>query len=171
MVARTASDLRRWVRELRSLIVTVTPPDVHGQGLEASIRDLSSVLEGRGIGVELSCQDSGLSEPEEVLAYRVAQEAVRNVVKHSRATQVRISTLVRDGAGGRRELVLEVVDDGVGFDPAAPVRSRGSVGLELLTATVTSEGGELTVSSAPGSGATVSLVLPLATTHAVGSIR
>jgi signal transduction histidine kinase len=157
LLDRTAVDLRRWVRELRSLIVTVTPPALHRQGLAASLRDLVSVLEGRGVRVEVAAEEAlGLTAATEILAYRVTQEAVRNIVRHAEATEVRIVAAVRS-----RQLVLSVADDGRGFDPAVDHRDKGSVGLELLTAVVASHGGALDVVSRPGHGTTLTLHLPV----------
>ncbi|MCU1693894.1 MAG: Histidine kinase [Frankiales bacterium] len=156
-VDRTARDLRRWVRELRSLIVTVTPPALHDLGLGPALTDLVAVLEGRGTRVELDVDGvPPLEEADEVLAFRVAQEAVRNVVRHAAAARVQVSAGVRDGA-----LVLAVADDGRGFDRAALPRGRGSVGLELLTAVVAAQGGSVDVASAPGAGTTLTLRLPV----------
>ena len=74
-LADTAGSLRQWVRELRSLIVTVTPPALHSEGLRATLTDLVATLEARGIEVELDVQVSdALTETAESLVYRVAQE-------------------------------------------------------------------------------------------------
>ena len=54
----TAGSLRQWVRELRSLIVTVTPPALHSEGLQATLTDLVATLEARGIEVELDVRVS-----------------------------------------------------------------------------------------------------------------
>ena len=57
----------------------------------------------------------------EVAAYRIAQEAVNNALRHGKASQIRISLLQIKG-----ETILEVMDNGVGFDPSSFARSRGS---------------------------------------------
>lgn len=155
-LADTAGSLRQWVRELRSLIVTVTPPALHTEGLRAALTDLVATLEARGIAVELDVRvGDGLTETAESLVYRVAQEAVRNVVRHARATAVQLSVVEEN-----RWLQLQVSDDGQGFDPSASSRSRGSVGLDLLAALVQQRGGKLRVESAAGHGTTVTLRLP-----------
>lgn len=152
----TASSLRQWVRELRSLIVTVTPPALHTEGLRPALTDLVATLEARGISVELDIRvDDALTETAESLVYRVAQEAVRNVVRHARAEKVQLSVVEENGW-----LQLQVSDDGQGFDPSASSRSRGSVGLDLLAALVQQRGGRLRVESAAGHGTTVTLRLP-----------
>ena len=154
---RTAIELRRWVRELRSLIVTITPPALHDQGLGAALSDLASTLEARGVSVEVQVADDlDLDEATESLVYRVAQEAVRNVVRHAEASRVRLS--VRNDAGTLR---VEVADDGRGIDPAATsARRRGSVGLELLRALVAENDGTLVVGPSTGGGTTLMMELP-----------
>jgi signal transduction histidine kinase len=154
---RTAVDLRRWVRELRSLVVTITPPVLHEQGLGASLSDLASTLEARGISVHVEVPaDLDLDEATEALLYRVAQEGVRNVVRHAEATRVQLC--LRHTSG---RLQLEVADDGRGMDPAATAaRRRGSVGLELLRALVAEHDGTLVVGPAAGGGTTLLMELP-----------
>ncbi|MCU1596042.1 MAG: two-component sensor histidine kinase, partial [Frankiales bacterium] len=142
LLRSTAGDLRRWVRELRSLVVTITPPALRAQGLATSLTDLAATLELRSIAVEVEVGELGVvSQPAESLVYRTAQEAVRNVVRHAAATTAHVR-LERSGS----MLVLDVTDDGRGLrDAAASARGRGSVGLELLTGLAHTQGGSLTV--------------------------
>jgi signal transduction histidine kinase len=159
-----AADLRRWVRELRSLVVTITPPALHAQGLGAALADLASTLEGRGIDVTVDVEDvDGIDEASETLLYRAAQEAVRNIAKHAEATEVTLTVARRTEPTGRSEqLVLTVRDDGRGFDAVAhSPRRHGSVGLELLTGLVASQGGAMRVDAEPGSGTTLVVQLPV----------
>jgi signal transduction histidine kinase len=155
--SHTAVELRRWVRELRSLVVTITPPALHEQGLGASLSDLASNLEARGISVQVEAPpDLDLDETTESLVYRVAQEGVRNVVRHAAANRVQLRVQQQNG-----RLQLEVSDDGRGFDPAASgARGRGSVGLELLRGLVAEHDGTLTVGSTSGGGTTLMMELP-----------
>ena len=167
----TASDLRRWVRELRSLIVTVTPPALHAQGLPSSLADLLAGLESRGIEVTLAANGvGGLPQDVEALAYRVAQEAVRNIVRHADAGRGGVTLRVDPDRSGAT-LRLVVTDDGCGFDPAAVSRRHGSVGLELLSSVVAAQGGELAITSAPATGTTVELTVRFATAVTVSEAR
>jgi signal transduction histidine kinase len=159
VMAATATDLRRWVRELRSLVVTITPPQLHVQGLATSLVDLAATLEVRGLTVTVDIDVTATEQLDatiETLVYRAAQEAVRNIVRHADAGSVTLS-LARaassDSAGRDQVLVLRVRDDGRGFDTgSSEARGRGSVGLELLAGLVASHGGTLTVEAAPGQG-------------------
>jgi signal transduction histidine kinase len=163
----TAADLRRWVRELRSLVVTITPPQLHVQGLAATLADLAATLEVRGISVTVAVSGTEqLDEATETLVYRAAQEAVRNIVRHADARAVSLTVArAEPGSAGRREssLVLRVRDDGCGFETGtSEARSRGSVGLELLSGLASSHGGTLTLDASPGKGTELVLRLPVA---------
>jgi signal transduction histidine kinase len=152
-----AADLRRWVRELRSLVVTIVPPALHAQGLQPSLTDLAATMEGRGIAVTVDADDVGLlDETTEALVYRAAQEGVRNVVRHAEATTVLLSVLRRG-----EEVVLTVRDDGRGrAETSRDARRRGSVGLDLLGRLVAAQGGRLAVDDVPGGGTELVVVLP-----------
>jgi len=95
----------------------------------------------------------------QVLLYRIAQEALRNVVEHARATHVVVRVTSVDGVAR-----LIVTDDGVGFDPravqAAP--SQGHFGLRLLSDLAEDAGGSVTMRSERGAGATITAEVPTA---------
>jgi signal transduction histidine kinase len=153
-----AGDLRRWVRELRSLVVTITPPALHAQGLGPSLADLAATLEVRGLTTTVDVDDArGLDETTEALLYRAAQEAVRNVVRHADATHVDLAVARRDA-----EVLLRVCDDGRGLGAEhEQARTRGSVGLELLRQLVSAQGGALTVGEVEPHGTELVVQLPV----------
>jgi signal transduction histidine kinase len=82
------------------------------------------------------------------VVFRVAQEALANAARHADATTVRLRA-ERDGP----DVVLEVVDDGVGFDPPAArerAAATGHLGLRSMAERVQAAGGSLEISSGPG---------------------
>ena len=86
--------------------------------------------------------------------YRLAQEALTNIAKHAAASRIEIGLFARDGV-----IVLNVSDDGVGFDPDAESGGFGLVGMRERVALV---GGRLEIRSEPGEGTTVKAELPAA---------
>lgn len=147
-----AAETRHGLRQLRTLLVEIYPPELHRAGLEAALADLASASQARGIETALEVEpELGLGRETEALFFRVAQEALRNVVKHAGATHVRIDL---GRANGRARLT--VVDDGRGFDPATPP-GREHFGLTMLAGLVRDAGGELSVESAPRRGTRVSV--------------
>jgi two-component system, NarL family, sensor kinase len=150
--------LRGNVRDLRALLVDLHPPNLAAAGVASAIADLVSPLQARGVAVDVQIDGAeSLTRDEESLVYRVAQEAVRNVISHARPASLGV-TLRADPSAVR----LAVVDDGRGFDDAARVISgeKGHLGLSLLERLVDQAGGTLVVQSAVGQGVRVELEIP-----------
>lgn len=144
-----AVSLRGSLRALRSLLAEIHPPDLHAEGLAAALADLIAPASAAGIQASVSVEGmEGAPDAGVALVWRVAQEAVRNAIRHSGASTIAV-TVRRDGT----TLTLEVVDDGVGFDPE--VRDPDRYGLRGLRSLVTDIGGRLDVRSAVGEGTTV----------------
>lgn len=154
--------LRQGVRDLRTLLVEIHPPNLASAGLDAALSDLLSPLAADGIATELKVEDAAAGGGEDgaalPLIYRVAREAIRNAREHGAPHAVRIA-VTRPAAGTLR---LVVADDGTGFAPGDREReaANGHVGLTLLEGLVAQAGGTLTVRSQPGEGTTVELEVP-----------
>lgn len=147
--------LRTSMRALRSLLVEIYPPDLHTAGLTAALNDLLAPAAAGGLAVDVDVSgDEDASEAAVALTWRVAQEGVRNVVRHARATRMSVTVRAEE-----RRLVLEVVDDGVGFDPDIEP-STGHLGLRGLASLVRDAGGTLVVQSTAGTGTTLRLEVP-----------
>lgn len=150
-----ARSLRVSMRSLRSLLVEIYPPDLHTAGLAAALQDLVAPLMAAGVQVDADLSgDEDASDAAVALVWRVAQEAVRNVARHARASRMSL-TVRRDGDA----LVLEVVDDGTGFDPGTTA-GDGHFGLRAAESLVREHGGSMEVESAPGSGTMVRMEVP-----------
>ncbi len=138
--------LRQGVRDLRTLLVEIHPPNLASTGLEAALSDLLSPLEAAGIVTELQVDTAGTGASD-ALVYRVAREALRNVQAHAGAQRVHVE-LARAQPGVTR---LVVSDDGGGFAAAERERreSEGHVGLSLLSGLVERAGGRWPFHSSP----------------------
>jgi signal transduction histidine kinase len=159
-VVRTVIDrLRGTVRDLRALLVDLHPPTLATAGLDAALRDLVSPLSARGTKVNLCVDDGGrLDADTQALVYRVAQEAVRNVIAYADATSVTVELAVVDSTAR-----LLVEDDGRGFGQETRERRReeGHLGLSLVEELAQQAGGSLTIDSREGQGTRVRLEVPL----------
>lgn len=150
--------VRGAMRQLRSLIVDISPPRLAERGLAAALADLVAPLAEAGVSTRVEVQDGLRVDPEvAALLHRAAQEAVRNASRHAAAAAVTIRVAAADG-----RVVLTVQDDGRGFsdDERARARSEGHLGLDLLGALAVDAGGSLSVASAPGAGTRVELEAP-----------
>lgn len=154
-----AKATRGIMRQLRGMLVEIHPPNLHAAGLEAALSDLLAPLPARGIETNLDVVHIPEMEREvETLLFRGAQEALRNVVKHSQASHV-VVTLTRQNGAAR----LEVRDDGKGSDDTLRElrRAEGHMGLSLLTDLVTHAGGRVTFESEPNQGTRLEIEVPL----------
>lgn len=143
VLSQAADTSRTSVRELRSLLVDIYPPNLEGSGLAPAIADLLAGLDG--IVVESNLAELPDLEPRVRAAlYRIARELIANVNKHSGATHLEVRL-----AQANSVVVLVVTDDGRGFDPTAP--REGHLGLRLVEDLVRSIGGRLSIESQPGS--------------------
>jgi signal transduction histidine kinase len=139
--------------ELRAVIDGLAPPEL--DGLAASLRRYAQ-LAGRAQGIRVTvtaADDLPELEPRaQAAAFRVGQEALHNALRHAAATEVSV-TLSRT----RRRLILEVADDGTGFDPEL---ASGGLGLTSMRERAAAVGGALRISSTQGAGTTVRLEVP-----------
>ena len=153
-----AATLRSSVTDLRTLMIEIAPPDLAQTGVDGALRKLLEPLPARGIDVEFTAADATHLPAEKTsLLFRVAQEAIRNVVNHSQANKVTTDLKYVDGV-----VTLRVQDNGKGFTPADRSRRReqGHVGLHLLNNAVEASSGRLSLTSEPGVGTSLMLELP-----------
>ena len=148
---------RRGPRRSRGWVIY--PPSLEQTGLVGALRDLVAGSQSRDVEVRLTLPTAPVRLPEadERLVYRIAQEALRNAVRHARASHVDVSLAV-----GEDEVVLEVADDGRGFDAAGVLAAppQGHFGLRLMTDAVAQGRGRLWVSTAPDAGCRWRLSVP-----------
>jgi signal transduction histidine kinase len=147
---------QRALQETRSLIFALRPAALDDRGLVPALRDLVAAAEERqGLRIELSISgERRLPLEYEQALFRIVQEALANVARHSGVRAAQIALCYDDGS-----VALTIGDQGRGFDYSAP-HGAGSIGLESMAERATALGGTLNVASAPGRGTTVSLTLP-----------
>jgi signal transduction histidine kinase len=154
-IARTGELAREALDELRALILELRPADLERDGLDGALRKHVEVLRqihrveiDLDLAAGVSAGDGGRDG--EIL--RIAQEAIQNALRHAGAG--RVSVRLAAGNGG---LVLEVADDGVGFDPADPELRSKRLGLTSMEERAERLRGRLEIRSAPARGTTVRL--------------
>jgi signal transduction histidine kinase len=150
---------REAMEELRSLIFELRPPEIESEGILAALRKHVEVLrrvQGGTPELELELQGEPPREPDrdrELL--RIAQEALHNAIRHSGATRIALRLATDNGL-----LVLEIRDDGNGFDPEAPALRARRLGLTSMEQRARRLSGRLEITSAPGSGTIIRLEAP-----------
>jgi signal transduction histidine kinase len=161
---RAAAAARDAVRGLRRAIADLHPLVLEQLGFAAAVRALLERLGwAAGAATVEVAEAEALSETRRTVLFRIVQEAVANATRHADASSVWVRARAEGGG-----LVLEVADDGRGFDPGAPRPgvAAGHLGLAAIEERARLAGGELTVTSAPGRGTTVRVALPAETAGA-----
>jgi signal transduction histidine kinase len=151
-VKRLSSDVHRLAHELH-------PAKLEQLGLVAAVRGFCKEFAvAHEIAIEFADRSVPRAVPQDtaLCLYRIAQEALHNVVKHSGGTAARVELAMEDG-----ELRLAIADDGVGFDPET-MRANGSLGLVSMSERARFVHGLLSVESHAGKGTRVEVRVPIA---------
>ena len=150
------------LREMRLLIFELRPPALEEGGLTGALQARLDAVEKRaGVQAELRVSGvEGMAEAEwlplavQQELYQVAQEALNNSLKHAGADHLQVCLQVKADV-----VRLEVMDDGIGFEPTT-AEATGGLGLPGMRERVQRIGGQLQIDSAPGQGTTVSVEVP-----------
>jgi two-component system sensor histidine kinase UhpB len=155
-VARAREEVRQSLEELRRIGRRLRPEALDDLGLPSALAALTTELR-RQSGLELMRRIAprlpALSSEEEMVLYRVAQEALTNVLRHANATRAELDLRVDDD-----RLLLTVSDDGQGFNPGDATPSAGIRGMRERAVMI---GARLEIRSGPGSGTAVRIALPV----------
>jgi signal transduction histidine kinase len=153
MLQAATADIAAALAEVRRLVHDLRPPALDELGLLGAVRQQAQRLAGDGLTISVDGElPDGLPAAWEVAAYRIASEAMTNVVRHARADRCWVSLGLADGA-----VEVAVRDDGVGI--AEDVRA--GVGTLSLRERAAELGGTATVTARPEGGTAVRAVLPL----------
>ena len=139
------------IEEIRLLSSHFVPPSLNNLGLEDSIRYLSSSLKMAGVLVQLEVNitEEKLEETFKVNIYRIIQEQFNNIIKYAGATQVTVKIIQQ-----KNELLLEVTDNGKGFDKEKII---SGIGLANIRHRATLYNGKTEIISSPGNGCSISI--------------
>lgn len=141
--------------EMRALIFELRPDSLEKEGLAAALSKQAAAIKARhhlSVSIDLNTEPVLSIETKEAL-YRIAQEALQNCIKHSQAANVKIE--LRDEG---QEVVLSIVDDGVGFEPSG--QYPGHLGLQTMQERTGQLGGRLEIDSEPGRGTSIKVSIP-----------
>jgi len=157
-IERIVSDA---ISETRNLAHNLRPAHIEQVGLTASLQELiREVSQSSHVRFERRVENvDGIFNPDAATnIYRIAQEALNNLIKHARAQQA-VITVERDLHSVR----IRIADDGVGFHPTLATAQRG-LGLTSITERVRMLGGHLDIQSSPGNGTQLLVEVPVSET-------
>jgi PAS domain S-box-containing protein len=145
------------LQEMRLLILELDPPLLQKHGLVAALRASLESIETRA-GLETVLNTDGISRLPSTIEpdlYRIAMEALNNLVRYARAKKVTVDLQIRNNW-----VILDIHDNGVGFE-LEYVRSSGGLGIHNMTQRAHRLGGHLDIASSPGAGTRITAEIPL----------
>jgi signal transduction histidine kinase len=170
LIEQARSTAQDNLTEARRFVAALAPPGLHRSSLISALQRLCETTAQR-TGIPIAFRQEGtvspLSTPVETALLRIAQSALGNTTQHAHASRAGITLTMIDTA-----VSLDVVDDGVGFDPVAVLSRRpapgqdGGFGLTSMRSRAAELGGSLTVESEPGQGTAVAVTIDLTHTPA-----
>ena len=150
VLSRIGDNARQAVKEMRLFLYQMQPIDLEKEGLISALHHRLAAVEGRAdIKARLLADENiELSKEKEISLFFIAQEALNNILRHARAKTITVKL-----KQGRRNVILEIVDDGCGFDPKK--LDGAGLGLENMKERTIKVNGKLKISSTPGEGTKV----------------
>lgn len=160
LLGRLSGETQAAIADIRRLVYGLRPPALDQLGLAGALREYLAGQDQGTSGTRVTVEAPGALPPLpaaiEVAAYRIAQEAVANCLRHAHATECLINLNVRE------ELSLEIRDNGRGLPSAVGGRESASgVGLVSMRERAAELGGVCRIESAPGGGTRVMAIFPL----------
>lgn len=161
LINRSAENIHEAIHEIRNISRSLVPSSIGDLGLLDSISDLvESVRTTRAIHVEfypVGKFDERISDKEKLMLFRIIQEQVNNVLKHSGARNLIIELLLEET---ENRIELNITDDGKGFNPEK-VKGKKGLGLSNIMSRADLFGGKVTIMSAPGRGCKLRVQVPV----------
>jgi len=155
LLHRSYDSISKAINEIRILSKTLVPPSLGDIGLKEALLEMIENISTPELTIRMKANDhliENLSSSKKLIIYRIVQEQINNILKHSKATesQVELKTV-------NNRLHLRIKDNGIGFDPSK--KARG-IGLNNILSRVEMHNGTMEIISAPGKGCLLKVIIP-----------
>lgn len=159
-IERITRLIEKVVADLRNLSKTLDSENIANMGLATIIRFEMDMLEKTGIyktSFELTGQEKRLNGEKEIVLYRIVQESLNNIIKHAKATFIKVILSFSDS-----QLNIEIADDGRGFENFLTEKNiyNNGAGIKNMKRRAQLIGGSFDIKSVPSTGTTISLAIP-----------
>jgi len=158
LLERSTELISKAINEIRKISKSLITPGLREIGLLESIEDITDDMKlAKGIHIQLDIHniiEAEVDEQRKLTLFRIIQEQLNNIMKHARATEVMIRLSIEG-----KDIVLTVVDNGIGFDMS---RHRKGVGITNIISRTELFKGKVEILSKPGDGCVLTVKLPLA---------
>jgi PAS domain S-box-containing protein len=161
LIGRSVDNIHEAIHEIRNISRSLVPSSISDLGLKESVNDLvENIRITNAIHVEFYADgrvDEKINDKLKLMLFRIIQEQVNNVLKHSAAKNLIIELTYEQGDGG---IGLNITDDGKGFSPEK-IKNKKGLGLSNIMSRTDLFGGRLTLMSAPGEGCKLRVQVPV----------
>ncbi|HTI12474.1 MAG TPA: PAS domain S-box protein [Puia sp.] len=161
LISRSAENIHEAIHEIRNISRSLVPSSIGDLGLQDSIADLvESIRTTRAIHVEfypVGKFDERISDKEKLMLFRIIQEQINNVLKHSGARNLIIELIFEES---ENRIELNITDDGKGFN-LEKVKNKKGLGLSNIMSRADLFGGKVTIMSSPGRGCKLRVQVPV----------
>jgi PAS domain S-box-containing protein len=161
LIGRSADNIHEAIHEIRNISRSLVPSSISDLGLRDSVNDLvESIRTTSAIHVEFYADDqvdAKIDDKLKLMLFRVIQEQLNNVLKHSAAKNLTIELTLEEGDSS---IGLNITDDGKGFIPEK-IKNKKGLGLSNIMSRTDLFGGRLTIVSAPGEGCRLRVQVPV----------
>ncbi|MBL7697051.1 MAG: PAS domain S-box protein [Chitinophagaceae bacterium] len=157
LMLKSHQNISSAIEEIRILSKSLVPPSLGDIGLKEAIAEMINNL-NISQKIDISLRTNGISKsliPDkmQLMVFRIVQEQVSNILRHSKATEAEIKLAIV-----KNELIVTITDNGVGFEPKK--RMKG-IGLMNITSRAEVHNGRMEIASSPGNGCTLKITIPL----------
>lgn len=156
LLSKSYENISKAINEIRILSKTLVPPSLGDIGLKEALLELiENLTVSPELNIKIKANDhhiENVSNNKKLIMYRIVQEQLNNILKHSGATEALIELKTM-----RNWLHLNIKDNGVGFDTRK--KNRG-IGLNNIISRVEMQNGKMEIISAPGKGCTLKIEIP-----------
>ncbi|MEP7340240.1 MAG: two-component regulator propeller domain-containing protein [Acidobacteriota bacterium] len=164
MLSEIAEATSHAIEDCREISHNLRPLQLDFVGLTEALRGMiNRVANSSSLRIEAHLDDltGVLPKEAEINLYRIVQESLNNIVKHARASRVKIAVRreLAPARKGASRITVRIEDDGRGFDPAALANGKRGLGLSSITERTRMLGGEVVIDSAPGRGTSVTVTI------------
>ncbi|MFT3826427.1 MAG: PAS domain S-box protein [Chitinophagaceae bacterium] len=157
LLHKTYNNISKAIEEIRTLSKALVPPSLQDIGLKEAINEMIVNLPpAAGLSVKLKTSglhSENISASVKLMAFRIVQEQLNNIVKHAKALNAEIRLTISE-----KMLNIIISDDGIGFDSK---KKRRGIGLSNISSRATLHKGHVEIITAPGSGCTLKVFIPL----------
>ena len=161
LIARSAKNLHHAINEIRNISRSLVPPSIGDLGLVDSINDLIENIKAiKAIHVEfypVGSFEEKINDQQKLMLFRIIQEQVNNVLKHSGAKSLIIELILVEN---QNRIELNITDDGKGFEPEK-IKGKKGLGLSNIVSRADLFGGRASIVSAKGEGCKLSVQVPI----------